>query len=157
MFTFGKPPPRFCAPRARAAVTRMPQHHLCGHGKNCARSCHSMLMTSTRRKRPYGPARSPGGYCRRVSFSYRGGRDQALFHPSLSPTTWCARSILRRSRTSALFHPLESLSPPAPNLFSRCLVGTEVWVVTPCPRDLVAYAPLRRKCRHSSRRINIGK
>jgi len=55
-------------------------------------------------------------------FHTRGGRDQALFHPSLSPGQPGAREVYYADlELSALFHPLESLSPPAPNPFSRCL------------------------------------
>jgi len=33
MFTFGEPPPRYCAPAARAGGYANAPHHLCGHGK----------------------------------------------------------------------------------------------------------------------------
>jgi hypothetical protein len=33
MFTFGEPPPRYCAPAARADGYANAPHHLCGHGK----------------------------------------------------------------------------------------------------------------------------
>jgi hypothetical protein len=78
-----------------------------------------MLVTSTRRKKPDGPARSPRGYCRPVSFSSGAGAIRRFFIRHSRPEPSAREVYYADLELSPLFRPLESLSPPAPHPFSR--------------------------------------